>query len=1242
MTDLLSEVEYGRILGSFTAVAEDFGDTVAPDAVPLSGRVTFVPSRSYVSYINSEGETASLYVAPVNAVISQGRIVGKDGKDGVVLLASNSNNVSASVLWNARINLDPIHAGDEAPETHDILIEVRKGEIASLIDVIKENSRVHNIALFNDAIAEAAAKFWERVEAGEFRGNQGPPGPAGVGIGVAGPRGPDGRNGADGSPGVGGNMLPDGDLESPGFLISGDYQESYDSVSGTKSVSLTSATSRKILIEPEKSYVGSAYVKADSDSTFNVSLRVFGDQGDIDRVIDYSYEVASGFWKKVTFLLDSEVGDQSVEIIVKSDGRVVLVDNFRLSDNSAVRGLQTELVETQERIEAALDKLDMDIDQVDAERAKLTESLNDLSVILEDAEIDLGNVNNQLDDLRDALANAAVGDNYYRDQNLSKPSGFTEDPSVTHSEDGGFGGGGSLTVSTGTTVRGSYDTLTVDSDSRTKVSRGTQYKVSARILPAENLPEGGGYIAIRPVTVSGSTSPGDRLDPIFIMAPETPEDTWAEISEVVDIPEGTVEIMVGVFLDSTYEGSAVFSDIGVRKAIDGTIIAPGSVGSGQIAPDSIGTSQLIALAITAEKIGANAVVAGKIDALAVNTRELAAEAVNADKLSANSVIAGKIAADAISAREIIARSITGDRLEVNAVTAEEIAAKTITAAEIATGSITAEEIAGQTITAEEIAGRTITAEKIKTSTITANELNVGSITANTAIIDGLWVNGLSTKTLSTSRLSVEPGNSFPDPFFQDRAKWENSNTTIMADGPNPLDSFLRITTTSSQVGSYYGGADSRLVSLTPGTTYHLQMDLRRSSGASSLVAVYLRGHDVSGGIKTISASFTPTNSGSGWVTYSASITIPTTHQYMHTVGLYTRSPYSSGETVDFRNVRVVPKVSTTLIEDGAITTQTMAANSIDGDRIRSGTIVAEKITGGSFEGKTFKGGTFEGGLVVGGIVSTSMYASTTGGVHLSTAYGLRAWNSSGTQTVSIDPKNGDLRMGAGVYLTGSDRNGLVLNPPSKIGTASIYFSKGESLGASDAAIWRPGYTNRPEHLRIRGANGEGIYVQGGLSEFQYSVNVGSDLSVGGVSFLGETYMYGFLRYEGAPSSGVSNANLYMNPNNKIIARMTSSRRYKENIRDWSADPEAVLALRPRTWQATTPMEGDDPEAWFVGFVAEEVHDLGLNELVQYDTEGRPDALHYATFSVAQQAVLIKHEEDIKGLISRIKMLEEKL
>lgn len=405
MADLLSEVEYGRILGSFTAVLEDFGDSVAPDAIPLTGTVTFVPTQSHVSYVNSDGETASLYLDTVTASIYNGRIIGRGGEDGVTLLASNSNNVSASVLWNARININPITPGEPAPEAHNFLIEVRRGEVASLIDVIKATSRVHNIALFNDAIAEAAAEFWARVESGEFRGNQGPPGPAGgPGAGVPGPTGTPGKSGTDGAPGVGGNIISDGDLESPGFLVSGDYQESTDSVSGEKSARLSNATSRKILLEPGKSYVGTVYIKSETEAQVTVSLRVFGPQGDISRVIDNSYAITAGTWRNVTYLLDTEVGDQSVEIVTQSDGRIITVDHYTLSDNTVVKGLQKELTAAQQLLADAMEQLDADIEEVDQERARLADSLNDLAVVLEDADVDLTEVNAEIADLKNDLA----------------------------------------------------------------------------------------------------------------------------------------------------------------------------------------------------------------------------------------------------------------------------------------------------------------------------------------------------------------------------------------------------------------------------------------------------------------------------------------------------------------------------------------------------------------------------------------------------------------------------------------------------------------------------------------------------------------------------------------------------------------------------------------------------------------------------------------------------------------------
>ena len=319
-------------------------------------------------------------------------------------------------------------------------------------------------------------------------------------------------------------------------------------------------------------------------------------------------------------------------------------------------------------------------------------------------------------------------------------------------------------------------------------------------------------------------------------------------------------------------------------------------------------------------------------------------------------------------------------------------------------------------------------------------------------------------------------------------------------------------------------------------------------------------------------------------------------------------------TVDFANVNVT----------GTQIVNKLGANSIS----------ADKISGGSFSGNTFTGGSFEGASFTGGVFQTRHYPSRYGGVHINEANGLRAWNSSGAQTVQIDPIKGDLRMGAGVYLTGSDRNGIVLNPPSGIGTAAIYFTRGESMGANDAAIWRLGYSTGRSPLKLRGANGEGIVVDGGNNVFSGNVSVDGILGSAG-----ELQAGSYIRYFNAPTSGVSNANVYLNPNNGLMARMTSSRRYKRNIADWSADPEAVLALQPRTWQANTPLEGDDPEAWFVGFVAEEVHELGLTELVQYDEDGEPDALHYATFSVAQQAVLRKHEEEIASLLARVEQLE---
>jgi plastocyanin len=102
-----------------------------------------------------------------------------------------------------------------------------------------------------------------------------------------------------------------------------------------------------------------------------------------------------------------------------------------------------------------------------------------------------------------------------------------------------------------------------------------------------------------------------------------------------------------------------------------------------------------------------------------------------------------------------------------------------------------------------------------------------------------------------------------------------------------------------------------------------------------------------------------------------------------------------------------------------------------------------------------------------------------------------------------------------------------------------------------------------------------------------------------------------------------------------FARNTSSRRFKQNIRDIDIDPEAVLSLRPRVYDRRPKEEGsDDYLRDEFGLIAEEVAET-LPEVVTYDDEGRIDALRYDLLGVALLSV-------VQDQADRIERLEDKL
>ncbi len=145
----------------------------------------------------------------------------------------------------------------------------------------------------------------------------------------------------------------------------------------------------------------------------------------------------------------------------------------------------------------------------------------------------------------------------------------------------------------------------------------------------------------------------------------------------------------------------------------------------------------------------------------------------------------------------------------------------------------------------------------------------------------------------------------------------------------------------------------------------------------------------------------------------------------------------------------------------------------------------------------------------------------------------------------------------------------------------------------------------------------------------------SSLAINTVNGIGTGLFY--IRNDGAFNTGGAVNSPYFNTTasaanvnvsaSGFLARSTSSARYKENIRDYD-QPASIDALRPVFFNSIN--EGDDKD--YAGFIAEEVHEAGFTEFVEYNTDGEPDAVFYANMV----ALLVKEIQDLKVEVAALK------
>jgi hypothetical protein len=110
----------------------------------------------------------------------------------------------------------------------------------------------------------------------------------------------------------------------------------------------------------------------------------------------------------------------------------------------------------------------------------------------------------------------------------------------------------------------------------------------------------------------------------------------------------------------------------------------------------------------------------------------------------------------------------------------------------------------------------------------------------------------------------------------------------------------------------------------------------------------------------------------------------------------------------------------------------------------------------------------------------------------------------------------------------------------------------------------------------------------------------------------------------------------------VFGYASSSRERKQDIAEAELDVEAILSIEPKFFRYIGAVEefGDDAPVE-LGMIAEDLHDAGLTQIVDYGKNGKIEGIHYSMYVTALQAVVRHQATQISELAARLDALEAK-
>lgn len=486
---------------------------------------------------------------------------------------------------------------------------------------------------------------------------------------------------------------------------------------------------------------------------------------------------------------------------------------------------------------------------------------------------------------------------------------------IESSPSGGKDGVGALKI-THTNTESSYVYYGKDQGSVFEVRPGDEVAVSAWVKSTVAIP----YKALKLHFAWGAVQ--------VFHSSTIPANTWVQLAGDIRYAQKdpkTVWFSVVIGDDFPVNGSVIISNPHARPKVTSDLIVDGAVVAGKIATD----------AVEAKNIVSGAVIAGKI----------ASDAVTANNIAAGSIGAKHILADSIGAKHIVGKSIGADQLAANSVTSEKIVSNAVDADKIKAKSIGTDHLVANAVTTEKLASKAVKADNIDANAVTAQKIASQAINGD----------HIQANSIDTTKLTIMPGNLFPDPHFQDSC-WGDSGQ-VYAHKNNGGE--LRFFPINAQIGKYYqpSGMYDQSMLLEKNSAYLLTANVWNGTDNQKgmTIDVYMRYTNTSGSKNIRMIGSIPVTVGT-----SVESVMLTTAENMRdskcTIGFFIDKPWNGGQ-VTMWDVHLTRAADASLIVKGGIHADHIAANqitskhisvdSIDGDRIKSNTLDADKIKANS-------------------------------------------------------------------------------------------------------------------------------------------------------------------------------------------------------------------------------------------------------------------------------------------------------